>query len=482
MRTFPGGSKPPLFSQAFPAIVAALLPFGLQLVDLSRRAFDEDELEHLHAAWCFAKGLIPYRDFFEHHSPGLIFLLAPFLKVLSPDTAADVVPTLLLARLAFWIGAGGLLAAVAVLGARWRDVRTGCTAAALLAGTLMFLDKAAEVRPDPLATLFWLGALAGLFQGVRAHRPRDFFWGGLCLGAGVMFTQKLLFGALGAAGALGWYVFQGPTGAPPRPARLRAALVFIGAAALPVAAVTACFAAWGALPQLWFDEVWINAHWRAHFSAWIFLRHLLLESPFLVPLALAGIFRAQRGDMVLAMGLGGLLLGLVLIPVPYAQYFLLFLPLLALFGADALLRLPKPWPALLLAALCLNGLWRRQADVQSHDFLRSQLQLIRFVHTTTQPADTVLDGWTGLGVFRPHAFFYFFLHQEIRAILPAADKQRLLQGLQDGTINPALILYDEDLRALMPPPDKTHVPVVFNLIWRRKTPQELALDFPAGKR
>ena len=42
-----------------------------RLVLLQSRAFDADELQHAHAAWAFHQGLLPFRDFFEHHMPGL---------------------------------------------------------------------------------------------------------------------------------------------------------------------------------------------------------------------------------------------------------------------------------------------------------------------------------------------------------------------------------------------------------------------------
>jgi hypothetical protein len=42
------------------------------------RWFDSDEFEHSHAAWCVFKGMLPYKDFFEHHTPRYYYLLSPF--------------------------------------------------------------------------------------------------------------------------------------------------------------------------------------------------------------------------------------------------------------------------------------------------------------------------------------------------------------------------------------------------------------------
>ena len=47
--------------------------------------FNPDEFWHLHSAWCLSRGMIPYRDFFEHHTPWLYFLLAPIFSLYRVD-------------------------------------------------------------------------------------------------------------------------------------------------------------------------------------------------------------------------------------------------------------------------------------------------------------------------------------------------------------------------------------------------------------
>jgi hypothetical protein len=62
----------------------------------------------------------------------------------------------------------------------------------------------------------------------------------------------------------------------------------------------------------------------------------------------------------------------------------------------------------------------------------------------------VLDGFSGLGLFRPPAYDYPFLHDEIRKMLSDADRARLLSGLRSGAIAPKLVILDEHLRAVSP--------------------------------
>jgi hypothetical protein len=61
-----------------------------------------------------------------------------------------------------------------------------------------------------------------------------------------------------------------------------------------------------------------------------------------------------------------------------------------------------------------------------------------------------MDGWQGMGIFRPHAFHYFFLHPEIRAMLPAPAWDAYLDALEGGAIRPKLIVMDKNLRAMGP--------------------------------
>ena len=59
-----------------------------------------------------------------------------------------------------------------------------------------------------------------------------------------------------------------------------------------------------------------------------------------------------------------------------------------------------------------------------------------------------MDGWQGTGVFRPHAFYYFFLHEESVVMLPREQVETFLDDLESGKVRPRLIAMDENLVAL----------------------------------
>src|SRR6185295_1569966 len=109
---------------------------------LVHRAIDLDEFEHAHATWSVSRGLVPYRDFFEHHTPALYLLFAPLFARFATDSDAHAAVTLLLAsRAAMWAMTVACVALVYRLGVWWRNRLTGALAALLLATSSQFLDS-----------------------------------------------------------------------------------------------------------------------------------------------------------------------------------------------------------------------------------------------------------------------------------------------------------------------------------------------------
>ena len=69
-----------LFRRRF-SICAAALGAGLLAVMVFCPAPDHDEVEHASATWQVSQGLVPYEDFFQHHSPMLWILAAPLFRI-----------------------------------------------------------------------------------------------------------------------------------------------------------------------------------------------------------------------------------------------------------------------------------------------------------------------------------------------------------------------------------------------------------------
>jgi hypothetical protein len=410
--------------------VAALLvvaTWAIRLLLLRAHAFDPDEFEHLHGAWCIAHGMLPYRDYFEHHTPWLHFLLAPFVSAFDVDHDPDrAVSFVFLARQGMWALTGLAVAATWVLGRLWAGARVAWTAAALLSITVAFFDKTLEVRPDvpALACLVasWTVTLAALRgDPARGAIKALFAASGVFLGAAILFTQKVLFTVPAAAALMLWHVLEPRDGGRMR-AKLGGAVYFVAGLLAPVVLTLAFFASRGALAAFVDDNLLLNLRWKFRTSTLPVARSIALDNPVLTVLAFVGLIvtvaRAaapgslRRGDALIAVHALGLLAGALLISVAYTQYFLMLFPLAALLAAALLVRLVD-------AIAGLAARWRSLPGL----------------------ADALLG---------PHAYYYFFLHEEIRALLGPAERSRLVAALRDGELAPKLVLLDHDLLHLAP--------------------------------
>src|SRR5215831_17348989 len=115
------------------AAVALLAVFGARIPLLASRLFDPDELEHAHAAWSVFKGMLPYKDFFEHHTPWYYYVLFPFFKWFNVDRSIDsATHFLLLGRVLSLVLTALSILLVVAIGRRWQSRRVGLTAGLLL--------------------------------------------------------------------------------------------------------------------------------------------------------------------------------------------------------------------------------------------------------------------------------------------------------------------------------------------------------------
>jgi len=447
--------------------MGALLLLRLPLMWL--RKFDPDEFEHAHAAWSFFRGMIPYQDFFEHHTPWYYVLLRPFFRWFAVDTDfASATHFLLLGRMLSLLLTILSVALTVAIGRRLVDRRTGLLAGLLLLGQPVFLQKSLEMRPDMLGLPFLLGGLWLSVAALRRHeqgRPswRTFFAGGLSLGGAVMCTQKMLFVFPGMFGALGlWVLFAGP-----RPlTRALAVVVMLAGVAVPCLATWAAFAHVGAGGAFITNNFLLNAGWK-HTVTGQFLKLLETSAPVLVLAAWAVVLFLRRflrrsgpslprdyGQLVLACALIGLFLGVLVIPVAQRQYYLMPLPLSCFFGARGVLflvdRARRKKRAAIIAAVALAVLPLIALGQDYANPNDEQLARLHHVFDTTKPTDLVMDGWEGTGVFRPHAFYYYFIHEELLPMLSPARLDAYLTQLETGAVRPKLIAVDENLTALGP--------------------------------
>ena len=79
-----------------------------------------------------------------------------------------------------------------------------------------------------------------------------------------------------------------------------------------------------------------------------------------------------------------------------------------------------------------------------------QLNELAYVFANSAPSDPVLDGWRGLGMFRPHAWYWFCLPADVRTMIPPAELAAFLDDLETGRVRPKLAVADFNLAGLSP--------------------------------
>ncbi|RJP40683.1 MAG: hypothetical protein C4547_02460 [Phycisphaerales bacterium] len=467
-------------------------------------ALDDDELQHLHFAWCIGQGIVPYRDFWDNHTPALHHLLATLLR--PGDSPGDAIR-----MMRHWMFFAGLpvLAATFGLAKLLFGGRVAWMAVAWMACCEAYIDKSVEIRPDALLSACAVGGLWGWAVAIReghcATARRALFSGGLSFGLGFVLSPKVVI-ALAAGGIAAVIVtfltrtvvaaegvdtaapVATPTGTARDPASARNGRrpIFMSAALACAAALGAGFA----VPA----GVWLVHEWRlGTLSAAI--RDTLLHNVghldrFSSLLALEtaapwGFFAAALGGSVLVVRafIGGrktaaapmfvvitawltAAMYAIVMPSPYLQSTLLFVPAFAIFAgrlSGALLNAGSPHAAgcnevsaaprrnvarlgvvACVAVAAVHPLWRIDAKGEAEGpRLASALAHLDWIHGWTSDDDVVFDGRCA-AVFRRHALRHPSL---VRGILTGYHRGEITPTIRDQLRTSGCTVYLRDFRS-----------------------------------
>jgi hypothetical protein len=102
--------------------------------------------------------------------------------------------------------------------------------------------------------------------------------------------------------------------------------------------------------------------------------------------------------------------------------------------------------ALVLGAVIAFPLVSMARQTQRHGN-QKLLNVIQYVLDNTEADEPVLTSWRGSAPFRPHAYFYFFLHEELQLILGTEELSAELLELLKET-KPRFIEFDDAFRLL----------------------------------
>lgn len=499
---------------------------------LHNRGFDPDEFEHLHAARGIFHGMVIYRDFFEHHTPFIHFMLAPLYLFFG-----DSIPLIFAARWMMLIFTCGILYLTYLLTKKLYGCIAGLCAALSVSLVLIFVEKTIEIRPDVPEVCFWLLTLIFFLEGMKKWKRKYFILSGAMLSSAIMCSPKALFAATGFAIGLVWFLIDWQIDRARKERFVNILWIGVGAA-IPIAIFGFYFLVNGALDDFIYRNFTMNLGWKNKFSPRGYIERGCKQNPFFCVLGIAGLilatlqlFSKKRANPVKnrpmtfmpVVSTYMLIWGLYLMPVPFRQYYLLFIPLLAMYcgmfittiSSLSLKKLkqhkerhvfavvsvigiyvfsviliyalvsilnfskysePVRWNSWklykIIWAICLSGIilaiWRNRRGFVALFFMvgiclypfnqilthtrvsnTGKLNEIRFIMENTTPDDTVLDGWTGSGVFRDHAYYYYFLHSGVRQMMTEKERSEdVLKALREN--NTKIVIYDGNVRDLSP--------------------------------
>ena len=380
--------------------------------------FDSDEPQHLHIAWAWTRGLLPYRDVFDNHAPLFHLLTAPLVALIGEDPRI-----LVFMRLAMIPAFAATLWGSYALGRRLFGARAGWWAAIVCGLSPTFFFKSVEYRTDVLWATLWVLAIVVFLGG--APRRRRWFCGGLLLGACLAVSLKtvMLLTALVIASA-------GVLLLAARPARaFSCVLSVVGGLAVLPAAIVAYFGARGAFSDLLYCAVRHNL--LPGVGRWGYSKRLYLLLPVLALLILAARFLIHRlpgigvraAFLLLLSGSQYLLLSTVW-PVHTRQDLLPFYPLFTVLLAGALFAWRGRGAFVAAALVCLELALLPVLTPLAGQGTRAQERLLSEVLRLTGPADYVLD-LKGQSVFRNRPFYY---------ALETMTLERLARGLIEDRI------------------------------------------------
>ncbi len=361
-----------------------------------------DEVEYFRATDWVRQGLVPYRDFWEHHTPLQWFLFAPFTALVHPPGVASVV-ALRWAQLPLWIAAFALLAAWMRGAGIPRVARWAAMALALTSS--LFMLPAVEFRVDVVAGMLLLLGLV-LLQRAR------FVWAGAAFA--LAGFANLRFGPVVviAMSAAIWFYGR------------RAAWSIAGAAAT-TALATIYFAATNSLGiaiRRLFTENALAGRLQQNVAG-IFVHRLvapfgvnLLGHSFsfsaidpggilLIVLAIAGLVHPRGELRFLTIVNAANLLFIVLMKVVF-NYHLEIAVLLAVPLVASRIRNARLIAAALVVTTAMNvavAIFRgKEADLQYQDLI------MREADRRSPPEGRVFDG-VGWALHRKPAYEYWFL-------------------------------------------------------------------------
>ncbi len=384
----------------------------LEWVTLDTRHYDPDEFQHIHIIWKITNGKVMYRDFFEHHGP--LFHLAG-AAVWRFAALPNEMSSILFFRKINFIGTLLLLLLTFLLGKKLCSASAGLYASVLLITYRIFFDKSIEIRPDVFQSVFWLAGVYFFLTKVISKGKNGFITG-LLMGAALAMNIKAGIHIVMALSAYA-YVYKGQIN--------RKSLTHAAAGIFTVfIAVAFYFLLKNSLGDFLYYYAAYNFYLyfiKASIDERVFV--ILLPLVFstysfwiLSVIGLSQFYRKNEKRLTFFVYLS-ILTSMTALMRIWSQWYLMFLPLLAVAAGHAFSRLliDVKKNAALLAALLFVFIIQTCSSYSSfldgtYPTNKRQTALTEYVMKITQPDEKIFFTWNALGgyMFRPQLSYYWY--------------------------------------------------------------------------
>ena len=162
-----------------------------------------DPLEHLRASYFVQNGLVPYRDFFEHHNPLLWFMLAPLTKLLEGNLI--IIP---LVRILSFVLYLVCIYLVYLINAKFIYGKRAAECSTLVLISLPIWADIANLRPDILMLLCFLAAIYLFYSYLEKKNVLKLIGCYTLISISFLFLQKILFLAFGFGLVNLWFLYK----------------------------------------------------------------------------------------------------------------------------------------------------------------------------------------------------------------------------------------------------------------------------------
>lgn len=374
--------------------------FVIIVIHLVKRDFNSDEFEAVHTAWKIQQGEKIFVDFFQHHHPFYYYMLIPVLVIFGQTiTAVFAMRLISLVMLALMLFVTYRLSLTI-----FNNKRSALISVLLLSGTVIFVNRAIEIRPDVPQTLLSLASLLMLFNYFEKKRRLNLVISAIFLAAAFIVLQKAVFliALIGLLLLICAYKKQ-----------ISFTDVFIYSIALLVSVLPYfVYLVCSGTLSVYVTFNWLlNMKFLHHFTAFNALGEIALTNTLLCVFYLWGLLKFSKKPQPNRIGWMSLaLLGSVfLVRAPYKQYFMIVIPLMAIIAANTVVELFAKRTKWLVAVLMLSTLppalflLNRLKENNA-----AQIKKINYVLSITGPQDFVYDGKAAFNLFRRDIDYFWF--------------------------------------------------------------------------